>query len=354
MTDLTPGLKEVLSSYHALRGPVRMGSIAEGVSYLTRMLTGQLPFRPGYMSRRDLRRAYVEYYLPINAAKIARILDELATVDGEFLREELRVLDFGSGPGTASLAWRLWGGKVSSHVLVDRVEEALDEAEALLGASFERAGEILPGPYDLVFASNVFVESESLGDLDELLRQLDPRGYLVVLEPAMERTTRRLMEARDRLVAEGWKIAAPCMGASRCPMRDRTDLWCHQDRGWSGPRSISEIDRRTGLDNARSLRYSYLVVTRDGKSLADRNDWRVVSNLHRGKGKVWAELCGSGEKLWSAEALRRHRSSALKPFFHAQRGDLLRLEGPSGGRIGPGHRFLPPRKDSFTPPGAVL
>ena len=143
MTDLAPGLKEVLSSYHALRGPARMGSIAEGVSYLTRMLTGQLPFRPGYMSRRDLRRAYVEYYLPINAAKIARILDELATVDGEFLREELRVLDFGSGPGTASLAWRLWGGKFSSHVLVDRVEEALDEAEALLGASFERAGEIL-------------------------------------------------------------------------------------------------------------------------------------------------------------------------------------------------------------------
>ncbi len=354
MTDLTPALKEVLSAWHARRGSVHVGAVAEGVSYLTKMLTGRIPFRPGYMSKRNLLRAYVEYYLPLNAAKIALILDELATVDEVFLREELRILDFGSGPGTASLAWRLWGGKTSSHVLVDRVDEALDEAEVLLGSDFERDSEIPPGPYDLIFASNVFVEIESGGELEELLRQLDPSGYLVILEPAMERSTRRLMEVRDRLVSEGWKIAAPCLGATRCPMLERDDLWCHQDRGWSGPAVISEVDKRTGLDNARSLRFSYLVVTKEGRALSELANWRVVSNLHRGKGKVWAELCGAEEKLWTAEALRRHRSSGWKPFFRAKRGDLLQLEGPSGGRLGPEHRFLPSGKDSFTPPGPVL
>mgnify|MGYP003952293659 CR=1 FL=1 len=353
MTDLTPALKELLSHYHGIRGTAHIGSLTEGVSYLTKMLTGQLPFRSGYMANRKLRRAYIEYYLPINAAKIALILDELSSFDPAFLKEDLRVLDFGSGPGTASIAWRLWGGKTAAHVLVDRVEEALDEAEILLGTDFEGADEIQPGPYDLIFASNVFVEIQSGGELQELLDELDPRGYLIILEPAMERSTRKLMEVRDQLVKDGWTIAAPCLAATCCPMLRRTDLWCHQDRGWSGPGMISEIDERTGLDNARSLRYSYLVVTREGRTLSECANWRVVSNLHRGKGKVWAELCGAEKELWSAEALRRHRAS-LKPFFRAKRGDLLQLEGPSGGRLGPEHRFQVAEKDSFTPPDSVI
>jgi SAM-dependent methyltransferase len=330
VTDLNPALKELLAAYHRARGPRRLEAVADVVHAFTPAFAGLRPIQPGYLSRRDVRRAYVEYYLPLNVAKVARVLDELATFAD--LRRPLRVLDFGAGPGTASVAFRLWGGQIDRLVLVDVVEEALDEAEILLGPTFERAAEPPPGPYDLVFACNVLVEMQDPRRFEPVLEELDPRGYAVVIEPALREPTQRLMEWRDRLVERGWKIAAPCLGIARCPMR-ATNLWCHQDLGWSPPGWIAEIDDRLGRTR-EGLKYSYLVITKAGTTLADRADWRVVSNRHREKGKSWAWLCGHEGALWRAEALTRDRAR-LREFFRAERGDLLRIGGPTGGRLGP-------------------
>ncbi len=338
MTDLTPELKELRAAYHRARGPCHVNDIAEELVGLGEMFGGRRPLIPGYLSRRSTRWAYVEYYLPLNASKVARVLDEMAMYAGPLLGRDLRVLDFGSGPGTASVGFRLWGGRTSRLVLVDVVEEALEEAEYLLGPTFERAGEPPPGPFDLVFASNVLVEIESPERLERLLDRLDPQGYAVVVEPPMAEPTRRLMEWRDRLVDRGWKIAAPCLGIARCPMRGAPDLWCHQDQGWSPPGWMNELDDRLGRVH-ETLKYSYLVITREGKTLADIADWRLVSNLYRAKGRAWGVLCGHEGTLWHATALTRHREE-LRVFFRCDRGDLLRIQGPARGRLGPENRVI--------------
>ncbi|MBI3267474.1 MAG: methyltransferase domain-containing protein [Planctomycetes bacterium] len=337
-TDLAPALKELLAEYRRARGPVHADRLASAVRDLSAMFTGQAPRRAGYFARADWRRAYVEYYLPRYASAVARVLDEMAIYDPEFLDRPLRVLDFGCGPGSASVGFQLRGGRASRLVLVDSSPESFPDAELLLGRTFERAETPPAGPYDLVFAVNVLVELEGPDALAPLLQLLEPHGYLVVVEPAMSGPTRRLMAWRDELVARGWRIAAPCVGAERCPMRSQPDVWCHQDLPWSRPKLVVEIDRRLEAPRER-LKFAYLVITREGRDLARLAPWRMVSNLHLERGGAWAWLCGGEGDLWRAELRKRDRCPGKTEFLRADRGDLLKIEGPSRAPLGAEHQL---------------
>src|SRR5476649_2115208 len=89
---------------------------------------------------------------------------------------------------------------------------------------------------------------------------------------------------------------------------------------------VVEINRRLGL-NKESLKYSYVVLTKTGRGLSDlQADVRVVSNLHKEKGKAWAWVCGRQGPLCRAEVLSRHRSEATAAFFRADRGHVLSLK----------------------------
>lgn len=315
------GLRELLAFYNAERGG-SLGETAGGVRELSDMFNGVTPRRPGYLASRALRRAYVRYYLPVNAAKVARVLEELEAYAPP--GRAPRVLDFGCGPGTASIALLL-RRPVGELWLVDVVDEALEDAALLvrrLGVEPRIANDPPGGKFDLILAANVFSEMKSPPPLEDLLSE---DGHLVAVEPALPAATRRLMEWRDRIAGRGFRIAAPCLGRARCPMLEREDLWCHEDVPWPRPASVAEVDRRAGLAK-ETLKYSYAVATPRGRALGDlRGGWRVVSNLHREKGKAWAWLCGREGPLCRAELLTRRRSEATAAFFHAGRGDVLDL-----------------------------
>jgi len=329
-------LHDLLARYHAERGG-SVGETAEGVRELSAMFNGVTPHRPGYLANPRLRRAYVHYYLPVNAEKVARVLKEMDAYAPS--KQKPRVLDYGCGPGTASIA-KLLHGPVADLTLVDVVDEALDDAGFFcraLGVEPRRMHEVPDERFDLILAANVF--SEHLAPLQE---HLTDQGHLVVVEPALQTSTRKLMKWRDDAVARGYKVAAPCLGREKCPMLEREDLWCHQDVPWPRPASVAEIDRRVGLTK-ESLKYSYVVLTKNGGTLADLDgDVRVVSNLHKEKGKAWAWVCGRSGPLCRAEVLTRHRSEATADFFHADRGHVLKMpvEGEFSRSEGPIHRTL--------------
>jgi hypothetical protein len=125
-------------------------------------------------------------------------------------------------------------------------------------------------------------------------------------------------------------------------MLAREDLWCHMDVAWPRPAGVAEVDRRTGLDK-ESLKYAYAVITKTGRTLADLGGTvRVVSNLHREKGKAWAWLCPSGEgALCRTELLTRHRGPETMAFFRSDRGDVLdmKVEGERFRSEGPCRRI---------------
>jgi len=352
-----PSLEDLLEAHRREFG----GSLAEtveGVRRLSAMFHGRLPLRPGYLAEGRLRRAYVQYYLPVNAAKVGRVLDELETY--ALLPQRPRVLDFGCGPGTASIA--LLRRRPGADLwLVDVVEEALEDARffaRLLGVE-PRAGPEPPRgmTFDLILAANVFTEVRR-----DLEGHLAEGGFLVVLEPALPAAARRLMEWRERMAAGGFRVAAPCLGRARCPMREHPDLWCHEDVPWPRPSFVARTDERLGWSK-ETLKYAYAVVTRGGGALADGPaTHRVVSNLHREKGKAWAWVCGREGPLCRIEVLTRHRSRETGDFFRASRGDLLQMEA-SGCRVrseGPVRRVRPSAAgpgggiNRFTPPRGLL
>ncbi len=316
-----PSVRELLALYHRERGG-SIGETVDGVAELSRMFNGLAPHRPGYLAAARLRRAYVHYYLPVNAEKVARVLSELETYAPP--DRPLRVLDFGSGPGTAAVAFLL-RRRPARLTLVDVVDEALDDARFLcraLGAEPEAFPEVPSGArYDLILAAHVYSEAQP-----RLEEHLSERGHLVVIEPALKDRTRRLMEWRDRMAAAGLRVAAPCLERPRCPMLEREDLWCHMDVPWPRPAFVAEVDRRLGLDK-ESLKYAYAVVTPKGRTLADLGGGRrLVSNLHREKGKAWGWFCGREGPLLRAECLSRHRGPGTADFFRADRGDVLDFE----------------------------
>ena len=326
--SVPPELLDRLSDYRRREGGLRRESLVEGVRRLSEMFTGVRRLEPGYLSRAALRRAYVCYYLPVNYARTRLVLSELKSF--ATLGPGLRVLDFGAGPGSASLA-AVDELERPELTLVDVVDEALDDAAFLLDRPFERAAEAPSGPFDLILASNVLAELPDPAPLRRLLDHvLAPDGYLVLVEPATPGPARRVMAWRDELVAAGYKIAAPCLGATQCPMRSHGDLWCHQDAPWNAPGGVVELDRELGFDK-ESLKFSYLVVTQAGATRAGPDRWRVVSNLHRSKGKAWAWLCGATEELVKAELLTRRR---IPEFERARRGDVLEITPEPKGRLG--------------------
>ncbi len=323
--------QQLIGGYRAHYGGIKQKIITDGVRTLNEMFTGVRPRKPGYLSRHNLRQAYVVYYLPVNYAKTRMVLRELKQFAA--LPSKPRVLDFGSGPGTASLA----AVDELDHpqlTLVDIVGEAHTDAEWLLGtyaagrASFGFKNEV-SGRYDVVLAVNVLAEMRDASELRRILETaVEPSGYFILIEPALKETTQRVQAWRDELAAAGWTIAAPCLGATRCPLRTSDELWCHQDLPWKRPAFVDDVDRRVGLDK-QSLQFSYLIITKTGA--ARPGGWRVVSNAHRAKGRVWMSLCG--KDLIRAELLTRFRSEKTADFEHARRGDVLTIEPTPTGRL---------------------
>jgi len=125
-------------------------------------------------------------------------------------------------------------------------------------------------------------------------------------------------------------------------MLERNDLWCHMDIAWPRPATVAEIDRRVGLTK-ESLKYSYVVATKYGRTLADLGGThRVVTNLHKEKGKAWTLLCGRQGPLCRTEVLTRHRSESTSAFFRADRGHVLKMDaaGEFARSEGPVERVL--------------
>jgi SAM-dependent methyltransferase len=335
--------------------------LAANVSKLSTLLTKERESLPAaYLRDPGLRAAYVRYYLPTNMRKVHLALSDLSlNAESLLSADRLRVLDLGAGPGTALLgmlaffAQRLQRPALTC-IAMDRVAENLCVAEELFAtyrtrnamdasltvvrADLEAAEQFVEGPFDLILISNVLNE---LFPIDEdrvskrtalvqalLKRLLADDGSCIIIEPALRETARELHELRDGLLDQGLLVYSPCLAATRpCPARDNPRDWCHEDIPWDPPALIKEIDRLTGL-RKDSLKFSYLVLRKNGRSLTDlfgRQSYRVVSEPLVTKGKMEFYICGAkGRKL--VTRLDKDRTAANQFFEELKRGTIVSFE----------------------------
>ena len=324
---------------------------AMGAAELSDAFTsGRRELPKNYFNRKEARSAYLLYFTLTNFAKILKCLHECARVSA-FNSSDLDILDVGCGPGTAALACSsFFANRPLSITGVDQNREILKDASALFSMiggphhSFltineeirpASIGQRLKGKrFDIIIAANVLNE---VGGVKEQLRlcqtmlddYLKDNGVVIVVDPALQKTTRALMEVRDLLNAQ---ILAPCLHQDPCPMRaqNRRD-WCHFYLEWKCPEIIRKVDRLLEIRHDY-LKMAYLILKKSTPPSSPLQKgskidlWRVVSSPLRSKGKCEFVLCGDG-RLKRICRLDRDRSDKNRVFDYVKRGDLIQISG---------------------------
>ena len=307
--------------------------IAKYVGQLSYRFTRERQLKIGnYLEDSATALAYLAYFVPVNAAKVDSLLDELAPTFVDIDPNAMRVLDLGCGPGTGAMAvldWmqsKRWLQSGRLHcVAVDQSSLSLITCQRLWSAYCEAEGNssrtLLPlrenleeglsrqikheggtKGYDLIIIQNVLSELGTGKPGSEEVRTrlvtmaldiLSDHGTVMVIEPALRDASRQLHEVRDRLLQEGkCTVYSPCLHERSCPALVNPNDWCHEERAWSQPTWIKEIDREVGFIKD-ALKFSYVLLRKDGRTIVPRAPalYRVVSELRVFKGEKRAWLC---------------------------------------------------------------
>ena len=353
-------LKYISDSRSSSLTASELKTIASDVIQLSNLFTKERKILPSqYLNNKSLRRAYILYFLPSNIYKIHLPLKELSLHPKKILSKKLlKILDLGSGPGTTILGILDFFSnqkKMPSleFTAIDSVAENLSIAKNLfklfteninIDASLktfkiniEKAGTIPQVTYDIIILSNILNElfyddnkriPKRVSFLNTIIDKfLTPDGSCIIIEPALRETTRGMLDVRDNLMKNGFKIYSPCLMNQPCPALLNPKDWCHEDIPWIPPVIIKELDKLTGL-RKDSLKFSYLVLRKDKLSLTDvleKNSYRIVSEPLISKGKLEFYICGHGGRQLVTRLDKDETPSNIQ-FQKLQRGDIVVFE----------------------------
>ncbi|MFD7895490.1 small ribosomal subunit Rsm22 family protein [Streptomyces sp. NPDC059743] len=198
---------------------------------------------------------------------------------------------------------------------------AASGARAVRGADWRRTriGTALKLPEsDLVTVSYVLKELTERDRAALVAEAARAAQAVVIVEPGTPDGYLRIIEARDRLIEAGLRIAAPCPHSGACPIERGTD-WCH----FAARVSRSSLHRQVkgGSLPYEDEKFSYVAAVRFEAPLpgrtdrADRTDRaRVVRKPQIRKGQVLLDLCTEDDGLRRETVTKRHG-----PLYRAAR-----------------------------------
>ncbi|MBT3982600.1 MAG: hypothetical protein HOE90_14675 [Bacteriovoracaceae bacterium] len=217
--------------------------------------------------------AYAMFYLPTNMPKLEFILEKLPVeVYNSILESEF--IDFGSGPGTFSLAFKNLVGTSQKSVisLIDKSESMLLQARKIINSIYPRGeypqgeypqGELPEGNFkyynsykqiresknSTLCLGHVFNEMEKR-DLIKVIEHFDPQN-IIFIGPGTKEVFHKLSEFRKSFLSDHYDVAFPCPSKSfDCPMEGDEKNWCHQilhtthSQGTERLSQLVKLDRR--------------------------------------------------------------------------------------------------------------
>ncbi|MER6115958.1 rRNA methyltransferase [Streptomyces sp. A0642] len=253
--------------------------------------------------------AYAAYRMPATFEAVRSALDALRDAAPEWA--PATHTDVGGGTGAASWAVAgAWDGPRTT--VLDWAEPALELGRELAGVSG------LPGLRAAQWqrariGKDLALDAADLVTVSYVLGELTPEARtalvdaaaraaqaVVVVEPGTPDGYARVIEARDRLIAAGLTVAAPCPHSDACPIEPGTD-WCH----FSARVSRSSLHRKVkgGSLPYEDEKFSYVVATRFTPRPVEA---RVTRRPQIRKGQVLLELCTRDEALRRATVTKRH------------------------------------------------
>lgn len=288
---------ELRASLAALLDGLPPREATRAVERLIANYRGRTPTESPVLRHRADAAAYAAYRMPATFGAVSAALNAFAERAGGW--SPASHVDVGGGTGAAVWAAADTWDKPRTTTVVDWAEPALalgrelaDAAspESLRAADWRReritAGLALPDA-DLVTVSYV------LGELTEADRQAVTDAAaaagraVVVVEPGTPDGYLRIIEARDRLVAAGFRVLAPCPHSGTCPLTPGED-WCH----FAARVNRSSLHRQVkgGSLPYEDEKYSYVAAVApalEGTPAAAR----IVRRPQLRKGQALLDLC---------------------------------------------------------------
>ncbi|MFG2571712.1 small ribosomal subunit Rsm22 family protein [Streptomyces sp. NPDC048481] len=252
--------------------------------------------------------AYAAYRMPATFEAVRSALEAFADAAAEWTPDSH--VDVGGGTGAATWAVNAtWPGARPVTVL-DWAEPALALGREVAAAHpalgdvrWQRArinASLTLEDTDLVTVSYVLNELAAPDRAALVDAAASAARAVVIVEPGTPDGYARVIEARDRLIASGFRVAAPCPHSAACPIAPGSN-WCH----FSARVSRSSLHRQVkgGSLPYEDEKFSYVAAARFPVSPAAS---RVVRRPQIRKGQVLLDLCETDERLSRTTVTKRH------------------------------------------------
>ena len=256
------------------------------------------------------KRAYLTARLPATQAAICQVLREIP-------REITGLLDLGAGPGSGLLAVLEIFPNIKEAVLVERDLEMVALGKELLQAL---EPEWMIGDLEHVEfpASDLGLMAYVLNELDDPLSIVEKAfsacEMLALVEPGTPQGFERVRAARERLIALGASVIAPCPHNKACLMK--APDWCHFAARVSRTRA-HRLAKGAAL-GFEDEKFSYVIVAKQEKA---EGSPRILSRPHYLKGHVKLKLCTEEEIAY--ETITKKRGPLYKRARKSKWGELL-------------------------------
>lgn len=285
--ELPPRLRQAVDA--ALEG-ASVSDLADATKALSHRYRNEVRDGRLHISDERLALAYIATRMPATYVAIHAGLAALAERAPDFAPAS--ALDVGAGPGTAMWAANELWPSLTAATLIE-ASPAIRALGEKLGGSIGnihwRSADITRGDgltqADLVTLAYVLDEL-SLEQRDTLVDRLwrFTTKALVIVEPGTPAGWQRILAARDRLIATGAHILAPCPHALACPIVQPD--WCH----FSARVARSRIHRLAKEADVpwEDEKFVYLAASRIPAPVSPA---RVLAPPESASGRVRLKLC---------------------------------------------------------------
>ena len=295
--------------------------------------SGEVPDAPVMAGKADAA-AYAAYRMPATAAATEAAIREMQLSLEDWRPSSL--LDFGAGTGGATWAAVTALPGLRALTLLEQSADAMRLGRAVFAQaqsdllrsarwlSWRLTGNAHALAADLP-AADFAVAAYVLGELAPAEQSalvglaVSAAPAVLLVEPGTPAGHRRILSARARLLAAGYRVAAPCPHELPCPL-DVPGDWCH----FAARVQRSAVHRQVkGAElSYEDEKFSYVAAVRSGAGRPSLPNGRVVRRPQQRKGLVMLDLCGSdgrtGRELVSksmGERYRRARKSSWGDRF---------------------------------------
>ncbi|MEV5506876.1 small ribosomal subunit Rsm22 family protein [Streptomyces orinoci] len=282
---------------------------AQAVDRLIANYRGRVPTHTPVLRDRSDVAAYAAYRMPATFEAVRSALAAFRSRLPEWA--PATHVDLGGGTGAATWAVAAaWPGGPQTTV-VDWAAPALElgaelarDVPELAGVQWRRQtiGDELRIPDDTGLVTVSYVLNELTEDGRRALTAQAARARAVlIVEPGTPDGYARIIQAREQLIAAGFRVVAPCPHSAGCPIAEGTD-WCH----FSARVSRSSLHRQVkgGSLAYEDEKFSYVAAIRE-EPLPEAAS-RIVRRPQIRKGQVLLELCTAEDGLVRETVTKRH------------------------------------------------